>query len=62
MNRFDGINLSTEPSLARIAKTVARARVEIIIELAQELFDRGDTSAAKYLQDKAATELKEVGL
>lgn len=61
-NRFEGVDLGTSDSMARMAKSIARRRVEIIVELVDFLHARGHIEAAKLLQDKAVDELKEVGL
>lgn len=62
MDRFAGVDLSSEKTLARMAKQIARNRVEIITELADYLYGCGQVDAAKLLQAKAGEELKEVGL
>jgi hypothetical protein len=62
MGRFDGIDLSTDRSFVRIIRNAARARAEIITELADYLYQAGHHDAARLLQDKAREELNEVGL
>lgn len=51
-NRFEGIDLSTEPSLRRMANTVIRQRNEIIAELAEELRKTHPEAADKLLTFK----------